>query len=95
MKINEFLEILMLLTFGFSWPLNVLNALRAKTTKGQSLAFLVLIFSGYVCGIISKLTSPAYKWYVLFFYVLNMLMVGADIIIYLKNLRLDKQAIHP
>ena len=33
----------------------------------------------------------ASKWYVLFFYVLNFLMVGADIVMYIRNLRLDKE----
>jgi hypothetical protein len=30
------------------------------------------------------------KWYVLFFYVLNFLMVGADICMYIRNYKLDK-----
>jgi hypothetical protein len=31
------------------------------------------------------------KWYVLFFYVLNLLMVGADLILYARNRALDKK----
>jgi hypothetical protein len=34
------------------------------------------------------------KWYVLFFYVLNFLMVGADIVLYFRNLKLDKQRLN-
>ena len=30
------------------------------------------------------------KWYVLFFYVLNFIMVGADIVMYARNAKLDK-----
>ena len=30
------------------------------------------------------------KWYVLFFYVLNLVMVGADLCLYVRNYRLDK-----
>ena len=52
--ISEICEIGMLLAFGFSWPLNAMKAYRARTTKGTSLPFLLLILSGYVCGIISK-----------------------------------------
>ncbi len=88
---SEIFEIIMIVSFGVSWPLNVLKSYRARTTKGKSLAFLLLIFVGYIFGIVSKLISPAYKWYVLFFYVLNLLMVGADLVMYVRNYRLDKK----
>ena len=92
----EILEVIMIVSFGASWPLNVIKSYRARTTKGKSLAFLLLIFFGYVAGIISKLVNESYmsqigqKWYVLFFYVLNFIMVGADIVMYARNYRLDK-----
>ena len=91
----ELLEIAMIVSFGFSWPLNVLKSYKARTAKGKSLAFLCLIFFGYIAGITSKLVNEAYmadiasKWYVLFFYVLNFVMVGADLIMYFRNKRLD------
>ena len=92
----ELLEIIMIVSFGASWPLNVLKSIRTKTTKGKSLPFLCLIFFGYIAGIASKLVNEAYmasfaeKWYVLFFYCLNLVMVGADLILYVRNSRLDK-----
>lgn len=92
----EILEIAMILCFGASWPMNVMKSYRARSTKGKSLAFLCLIFIGYIAGIASKLLNEAYmaefaaKWYVLFFYVLNLLMVGADLVLYARNYRLDK-----
>ena len=95
---SEILEILMIVSFGASWPLNVLKSYRARTTKGKSLAFLLLILFGYVAGITSKLVNPEYmanigsKWYVLFFYVLNFLMVATDLALYVRNYKLDKQA---
>ena len=90
---SEFLEICMLISFGFSWPLNVLKSYRARTTKGKSLAFLCLIVAGYMCGIVSKLVAPTEpKLYVLFFYILNMTMVIADLLMYVRNDRLDKAA---
>ena len=89
---SEILEIMMIVSFGFSWPLNVLKSWKARTTKGKSLAFLVLILFGYICGITSKLLAPSFKWYVLFFYVLNFLMVLTDFIIYWRNHKLDKEA---
>ena len=92
----ELFEILMVVIFGASWPLNVLKSYRARTTKGKSLAFLLLIFLGYVAGITSKLINKTYmaeiseKWYVLFFYVLNLLMVSVDLLMYARNKKLDR-----
>ena len=94
----EIFEVIMIVSFGASWPLNVMKSYRARTTKGKSLAFLLLIFFGYIAGIISKLINEAYmaafasKWYVLFFYVLNLIMVGTDLILYVRNYKLDKAA---
>lgn len=94
---SEILEIIMLLSFGASWPMNVMKSYKARTTKGKSLAFLVLILFGYISGIASKLTNEAYmysfdqNWYVLFFYVLNFTVVSIDFALYFRNLKLDKQ----
>ncbi len=95
--LSEILEITMIVSFGVSWPVNVFKSYKSRTTKGKSLLFLCLIFFGYIAGIASKLVNEAYmasfatKWYVLFFYVLNFVMVGADIVLYFRNLRLDKK----
>ena len=94
----EILEIVMVVSFGASWPLNVMKSWKAKTTKGKSLPFLCLIFFGYIAGIASKLMNAGYmasfseKWYVLFFYVLNLIMVGTDLVLYYRNYLLDKKA---
>lgn len=92
---SEILEIIMIISFGFSWPMNVIKSYKACTTKGKSISFLLLIFFGYIAGIASKFTNSVYmadfeqKWYVLFFYFLNILMVSADIFLYFRNLRID------
>ena len=94
----EILEIIMIVSFGASWPMNVMKSYQARTTKGKSLPFLCLILFGYVAGITSKLVNQAYmdsfaqKWYVLFFYVLNFIMVGTDLLLYIRNYKLDKAA---
>ena len=94
---SEILEIIMILSFGFSWPMNVIKSYKARTTKGKSISFLLLIFFGYIAGIASKFTNEAYmaafseKWYVLFFYFLNIFMVSADIVLYFRNLSLDRK----
>lgn len=93
----EILEITMIVSFGISWPMNVLKSYKARTTKGKSLAFLLLILFGYVAGIASKLINEAYmsqfaeKWYVLFFYILNLVMVAMDLGLYIRNYMLDKE----
>ena len=92
----EILEIIMILSFGISWPLNVIKSYKSRTNRGQSLVFLLMIFSGYIAGIVSKLLNDAYmaqigqKWFVLFFYVLNLIMVGLNLLIYARNTKLDK-----
>ncbi len=94
----EILEIAMLVSFGASWPLNVVRSWRSRTARGKSIPFLCLICLGYVAGILSKLTNAAYlaafgeKWYVLCFYVLNLIMVGVDLGLTLRNARLDRAA---
>lgn len=94
---SDILEVIMIVSFGASWPLNVIKSYKARTIKGKSLGFLCLIFLGYVAGISSKILNESYmasfssKWYVLFFYVLNLLMVGADMCIYFRNYKFDKK----
>lgn len=95
----ELFEIMMVLCFGISWPLNIYRSYRARTAKGKSLPFLVFIFVGYIAGIISKLTNEGYlasfasKWYVLVFYCINLVMVGVDMALYFRNVMLDKKAV--
>ena len=95
---SELLEVMMLVSFGISWPLNVVKSWKARTTKGKSLAFLCLIFFGYIAGTASKLLNEAYmasfsaKWYVLVVYILNLVMVGTDLLLYFRNKHLDKLA---
>ncbi len=97
-ELHELLEIIMIVSFGASWPMNVMKSYKARTAKGKSLGFLCLIEFGYVAGIIGKLMNEAYmadfasKWYILFFYVLNFLMVGTDLILYFRNKKLDALA---
>ena len=97
-ELHELLEIIMIVSFGASWPMNVMKSYKARTAKGKSLGFLCLIEFGYVAGITSKLMNEAYmasfasKWYVLFFYVLNFVMVGMDLCLYFRNKKLDAAA---
>lgn len=88
----QILEICMIVAFGLSWPNNILTTLRNKSAKGKSLAFLVLIDIGYVCGIASKIIGGNYVWYVLFFYILNFCMVSTDMALYFYYRHKEKTA---
>ena len=83
-------ETVMLVYFGFSWPLNVIKAYKAKTAKGTSLPFILLIITGYIAGISAKLISGQIN-YVLIAYILNLTIVSLNVIVYFRNVSLDKK----
>lgn len=86
---KEILEAAMVICFGISWPVAIVKSWKSRTTKGKSLVFMLFIWVGYVCGIISKLISGNLT-YVFAFYVLNIIMVSVDIGLYFRNLRYDR-----
>ena len=102
LTLASFLEMLMLICFGVSWPINIAKAWKARSTKGISVLFYCLILLGYLVGIAAKLAliaayAPApwhetVRWYVMFFYVLNTMMVAAGVAIYFRNRALEKKA---
>lgn len=83
-------ETVMLLCFGFSWPMNLIKAYNAKTAKGTSLPFILLIIIGYVAGITAKIVMGQTN-YVLAAYVLNLAIVLLNLVIYFRNSTLDKK----
>lgn len=93
---SEILEIIMVVCFGASWPLNLYKSIKARNTKGSSLHFYCLIAAGYVAGIFAKFLSASYmasfaeKWYVLIFYFINLIMVGLNILVFFRNKRIEK-----
>ncbi len=92
----DYFEIAMILAFGISWPINLYKAWKARTTRGTSILFLSLIFLGYIAGIISKFCNQDYmsnfgqRWYVLVVYFLNLIVVGANIVVYFMNWKIDR-----
>jgi len=84
------LETTMLLCFGFSWPLNVIKAYKARTAKGTSLPFILLIITGYIAGISAKIITHQIS-YVLIAYILNLAIVSLNILVYFRNASLDKK----
>ena len=87
---GSILETVMLVCFGFSWPLNVIKAYRTKTAKGTSLPFILLIITGYIAGISAKILSGQIN-YVLIAYILNLAIVSLNVIVYFRNVSLDKK----
>ena len=96
------LEVVMIVSFGASWPFNVMKSYKARTTKGKSLTFLCLIFFGYIAGVAMKAIKIGINnytgfhafinWLALAVYILNLLMVGTDLALYFRNKKLDKLA---
>lgn len=83
-------EILMLLCFGSAWPVSIYKSWKSRQTGGKSLAFLFIIWSGYVAGTIHKifyLYDP-----VIILYILNAVMVATDIALYFRNMRIEREA---
>ncbi len=91
MEIAPILETVMLVCFGFSWPINLIKAYKAKTAKSTSLPFVLLIIAGYVAGISAKIIMGNIN-YVLVAYLLNLAIVSLNLVVYFRNAALDKQA---
>lgn len=85
----SFFELGMIVCFGISWPISVLKSIRTRSTVGKSIAFSIIVFVGYILGIIHKLKFS--RDFVLYAYLFNLIMVGTDIVIYFINYRRDKQ----
>lgn len=80
-------EIVMLVCFGAAWPFSIYKSYKAKSTRGKSASFLVSILIGYAAGILNKIFYNFDD--VVYLYALNMIMVALDIVIYLRNWRLN------
>lgn len=85
----QIFEIGMLICFGLSWPFNIAKSLRARTAKGKSMLFQIIVIVGYLMGLTGKFVSGNVT-YVAVVYVLDILMVSFDLLITLRNHRLDK-----
>ena len=87
---QAFFESVMLICFGLSWPVNLMKSIKACTAKNTSLFFILLILTGYIAGIISKIVSNNIN-YVFILYVINLIMVSANLYVYFYNKKLDEK----
>ena len=88
---SSIFETVMLVCFGLSWPINVIKAYKARTAKATSLPFILLIFTGYIAGISSKVVSGQMN-YVFVVYLINLAIVLLNIVVYFRNVALDKNS---
>lgn len=87
---TEFLETVMLLCFGFSWPVSLVKNLRAGSARSTSVAFMCLILVGYFAGIAAKVMTVGCN-YVFYVYLFNVVMVLANLCVTLRNRRRDRR----
>ncbi|PKN70810.1 MAG: hypothetical protein CVU54_04005 [Deltaproteobacteria bacterium HGW-Deltaproteobacteria-12] len=82
-------EIIMLVCFGVSWPVSIYKSYVSRSTKGKSLIFLYIVSAGYVAGILHKIFYHFDG--VIVFYIINLLLVIADIALFYRNMWIEKQ----
>lgn len=85
-------EIIMLICFGAAWPFSIYKSYTSRATEGKSVSFLIVILIGYVAGIINKIFNQYDA--VVYLYLLNFIMVLADLLIYFHNIRIAAAPSH-
>ena len=84
MSYLKILEAGMLFCFGFAWPFNIYKSYKARANTGKSLLFLIVIWLGYLLGILHKALSTDHD-FLLWLYLINLIMVSIDIALYYRN----------
>ena len=84
----QLFEAIMLFCFGSSWPFAVFKSIRTKAVGSKCIVFLVLIFCGYLSGIMHKLAGRIDL--VIWLYVINGSMVFTEIILYFRYRRFER-----
>ena len=89
MNLPSILETIMLVCFGFAWPLSIIKSWQCRTTEGKSLFFLVVVLIGYLAGISKTLLLDGITGFLLIPYSINFIMVFIDTMLYFRNKKLD------
>ena len=91
-------ESIMLICFGFAWPVSIYKSFVSKKTASKSLLFLIVLQIGYVAGVLFKLTEYRGNLKIdpnetisinLYLYILNFLMITIDELLYLRNRKIE------
>ena len=85
----QFLEVMMLICFGLSWPFNIMKSWKSRTARGKSLLFECCVIIGYCCGMAGKIIGGNIT-YVVAVYILDIAMVSTDLVLTIRNIFLDK-----
>ena len=95
--IVDLFESLTIFCFGLSWPISIRKSYVSRTAKGKSLFFEVFLLIGYAFGIARKIIqvsvfdSTGFIFYLsFFFYVLNFIEISIDVMLYFRNVKLDR-----
>lgn len=99
---TDLLEALMILCFGLSWPISIRKSWVSRTAKGKSLFFEFFIWIGYIFGIVRKIllwqaagaAGASLDWLFYLgwlFYILNILEITVDMLLYIRNIKLDRE----
>lgn len=83
-------EAVMMIAFGFSWPISILKTIKAKNPSGKSQAFTMLVIVGYMAGIGFKLCGQT-DW-VIMFYMLNACFASTDLALCIYYARRNRKA---
>ena len=89
MTFAEICETVMLVCFGLSWPISLIKNIKLKSAKGMNMQFILLIIVGYIAGISAKIIKGVYG-FVFFMYILNIVIVSMNLIVYFINKHYDK-----
>lgn len=81
---GQLFEVLMLITFGISFPVSIYKGIKSRSTKGKSLLFVILISMAYFLGIMSKLVVHNYD-YGLLFHCINFTLSLIDMTVFCIN----------
>lgn len=82
----EILEFAMLFAFGFSWPFAIVKTYRTKRVEGKSPAFMLIVITGYICGIAAHLVEGTKLW-LCAVYLVDIALVSTDLALYIKYSR--------
>lgn len=84
-------EIAMMICFGSSWPFSIYKSYTSRSTKGKSVVFLYIVSIGYMAGVLHKIY---YSFdFIIIFYVINLLLVITDTILFYRNMHIEKQVV--
>jgi len=95
-------ESIMLVCFGFAWPLSIYKSFVSKKTAGKSLLFLIVLQIGYVAGILFKFTEYWNNLKInpdetisinLYLYILNFVMITMDELLFLRNRKIEARSL--